>query len=432
MLDPRLLRQNPEQVASQLARRGFKLDLDRLGAYERLRKEFQTETEALQNERNLTSRTIGLAKSKGEDVSPLVEAMGHLRARLDVVKQELVRIQDELHEFLLGIPNIPHDQVPQGASEEENQVLRTEGEPRKFDFIPKDHIELGGRSIDSETASRITGSRFSVLFDDVAWLHRALIQFMLDIHIEKHGYREVYVPYIVNEDSMHGTGQLPKFEEDLFRLEGDAKFYLIPTAEVPLTNLVKDRILEDQELPLKFVAHTPCFRSEAGSAGRDTHGLIRLHQFEKVELVQIVRPEESWSVLEELTGHAETILKELGLPYRAVELCGGDLGFASARTIDLEVWFPGFGTYREISSCSNFLDFQARRARIRWRNPNSGRPDPAHTLNGSGLAIGRTLIAVMENFQNSDGSIEVPAALRKYMRGQTVINRSEDHRPKSR
>lgn len=424
MLDPRLLRRNPEKVARQLARRGFKLDLDRLAAYERFRKEFQTETETLQNERNQTSRTIGLAKSRGEDIAPLVEAMGHLRGRLDVVKRELGRIQEELHEFLLEVPNIPDDRVPEGASEEDNQVLRTEGTPREFGFTPKDHVALGDRCIDSEAAVKVAGSRFSVLYDDIARLHRALIQFMLDTHVRRHGYREVYVPYIVNEDTMRGTGQLPKFEEDLFRLDGDARFFLIPTAEVPVTNLVKDQILEDHELPLKFVSHTPCFRSEAGSAGKDTHGLIRLHQFEKVELVQIVRPADSWPALEELTGHAETILKELGLPYRAVDLCGGDLGFAAARTIDLEVWFPGFDTYREISSCSNFLDFQARRARIRWRNPKSGRPEPVHTINGSGLAIGRTLIAVLENYQGSDGSIEVPLALRPYLGGRTVINES--------
>ncbi|MCE2437094.1 MAG: serine--tRNA ligase [Pseudomonadales bacterium] len=421
MLDPRTLRRDPEEVARRLARRGHVLDLNLLADFERSRRDLQMRTETLQSERNQTSKAIGLARARGEDSAPMVEAMSNLRVRLDAAKQELTRVQAEYNEFLLHIPNIPSEEVPVGETDADNKELWRVGEPRNFEFPPRDHMAVGGALIDPEAAVRVTGSRFSVFYDELARLHRALIQFMIDIHVTHHGYREVYVPYIVNEDTMRGTGQLPKFEEDLFRVASDAKFYLIPTAEVPVTNLIKDQILDDASVPLKFVCHTPCFRREAGSAGRDTHGLIRQHQFEKVELVQIVRPSESWDALEELTGHAETVLKELELPYRAVDLCGGDLGFAAARTIDLEVWLPGSQAYREISSCSNFLDFQARRARIRWRNPETGRPEPAHTLNGSGLAIGRTMIAVMENFQQADGSVRMPPALRPYMRDLEYI-----------
>ena len=425
MLDPQLVRQHLDHVAAQLARRGFALDTARLGELEAQRKQLQTETQQLQNERNTRSKAIGQAKARGEDIEPLKAAVGELGDRLKAVDDQLERVQQALQEILLSVPNIPHESVPDGRDETANKEVRRWGEPRKFDFPVKDHTDLGEAlgQMDFETAAKISGSRFAVMNGGLARLHRALIQFMLDLHTGEHGYTETYVPYLVNADSLRGTGQLPKFEADLFKVVHDPDFYLIPTAEVPVTNIVRDVIIDADYLPRKFACHTPCFRSEAGSYGKDTRGMIRQHQFEKVELVQVVRPHDSFQALEALTGHAEEVLKRLELPYRVMALCTGDMGFASAKTYDLEVWLPGQTAYREISSCSNFVDFQARRLLARWRNPETGKPELVHTLNGSGLAVGRTLVAVMENYQQADGSIRVPAALQRYMGGVEVIRR---------
>ncbi|MGD8843791.1 MAG: serine--tRNA ligase [Gammaproteobacteria bacterium] len=423
MLDPKLIRSDLRGTAAQLLRRGVVLDTDSIEQLESERKAIQVRTEKLQAERNRSSKAIGKAKAAGEDIKPLLDQVAGLGEQLDTAKQELDRVQQRLNDLLLGIPNLPHGSVPQGEDESDNLEMRRWGEPRAFDFEVKDHVDLGAAvsGMDFDVAAKLSGSRFAVLRGPLARLHRALIQFMLDTHTGEHGYQECYVPYLVNADSLRGTGQLPKFEEDLFATRGDVPFYLIPTAEVPVTNLVRDEILETGQLPLRMTAHTPCFRSEAGSYGKDTRGLIRQHQFEKVEMVQIVKPEDSWQALEELTGHAEVILQRLELPYRVVTLCSGDLGFSAAKTYDLEVWLPGQQTYREISSCSNFTDFQARRMQARYRNPHTGKPELVHTINGSGLAVGRTLVAVMENYQQADGSIVVPTVLQPYMGGQTVI-----------
>lgn len=419
MLDPRLFRSDIEQTAQQLARRGFALDSDAISRLESERKSLQVETQELQNERNSRSKAIGQAKAKGEDIQPLLDAVADLGDKLKQAEGRLSELQDELNTILMGVPNIPHESVPDGKDEEDNVEIRRWGEPRQFDFEPVDHVDVGQRlgGLDFDTAAKLTGSRFAVMTGPVARLHRALIQFMLDIHTTEHGYRETYVPYMVNADSLRGTGQLPKFEEDLFALSGEHPYYLIPTAEVPVTNMVRDEIINAEQLPLRFTAHTPCFRSEAGSYGRDTRGMIRQHQFEKVELVQIVHPEKSFEALEELTTHAETVLQRLGLPYRVMNLCAGDIGFSACKTYDLEVWLPGQGKYREISSCSNFQDFQARRMQARCRNPEAKKPELVHTINGSGLAVGRTLVAILENYQQSDGSVEVPEVLHPYMAG---------------
>ncbi|MFI9651548.1 serine--tRNA ligase [Guyparkeria halopsychrophila] len=418
MLDARVLRQETDDVAARLARRGFAFDRERFDSLESERKSLQVQTETLQAERNAESKKIGKAKAAGDDIQPLIAAVGELGDRLDSAKARLNDIADELDAFLAGIPNLPDDDVPVGESEDDNVEVHAVGKIPAFSFEARDHVELGAglAGMDFEAAAKLTGARFVTMSGPVARLHRALAQFMLDLHTREHGYTEVQVPFIVHADSLFGTGQLPKFAEDLFKLEGEAPWYLIPTAEVPVTNLVRDRILESDELPLKMVAHTPCFRSEAGSAGRDTRGLIRQHQFEKVELVQIVSAGESERVLEELTGHAETVLDALGLPYRRLALCTGDMGFSAAKTYDLEVWLPGQGRYREISSCSNTRDFQARRMQARARNAE-GKPEPVHTLNGSGLAVGRTLVAVLENYQCENGDVIVPEVLRPYMGG---------------
>ena len=423
MLDPKLIRNDIEHTAARLRVKGFELDVAAIQALEARRKEFQVQTEELQARRNSESKAIGKAKASGQDIQPLLDAVASMGSELDEKKQALDGIVDELDALLMAIPNIPDDSVPEGGSEEDNVEVRTWGDPTTFSFTPKDHVDLSedGDRISFESAARIAGSRFVTLRGVVAQLHRALIQFMLDVHTREHGYEEVYVPYIVNRESLTGTGQLPKFEEDLFKLEDERGFYLAPTAEVPVTNIVRGEILPAEAMPLKFVCHSPCFRSEAGSYGRDTRGMIRQHQFEKVELVMMARPEESWAALESLTGHAEAILQKLDLPYRVVNLCGGDLGFASTKTYDLEVWLPGQGKYREISSCSHFLDFQARRMQARWRNDATGKPELIHTLNGSALAVGRTLVAVLENYQQADGSVRVPQALQSYLGGATVI-----------
>ncbi len=423
MLNPKLLRQDPDRLAALLARRGYHLDTARLAELETRRKRWQVEAQELQSERNRKSRAIGQAKAAGEDIQPLLAEVADLGERLKRAEEGLAGVQRELREIALAIPNIPADDVPEGKDENDNREERRWGEPPVFDFEPRDHVDLGTAlgGMDFDAAARIAGARFSVLHGPIAALQRALTQFMLDTHTREHGYSETYVPYLVNADSLYGTGQLPKFEEDLFKLAGDMPYYLIPTAEVPVTNLARDAILDAESLPLRRVAHTPCFRSEAGSHGRDTRGLIRQHQFEKVELVQFVRPEASDAALEELTGHAEAILQKLELPYRVVTLCSGDLGFSSSKTYDLEVWLPSQRKYREISSCSNFRDFQARRMQARWRNPESGKPELLHTLNGSGLAVGRSLVAVMENHQLADGRIRVPEVLRPYLGGMEFI-----------
>jgi seryl-tRNA synthetase len=425
MLDPKLLRNDLEGTAQQLARRGFVLDTKHLQALEERRKTIQTQTQQLQAERNSRSKGIGKAKAAGEDIAPLLKEVAGLGEQLKATEQELATLQEELNAILMGIPNIPHASVPEGKGEEDNPELRKWGTPPAFDFEPKDHVDLGEQlgQLDFETAAKLTGSRFSVMQGPLARLHRALIQFMLDTHTREHGYSEVYVPYLVNADSLRGTGQLPKFEEDLFKMNGEAEYYLIPTAEVPVTNLARDTIVEAGSLPVRYTAHTPCFRSEAGSYGKDTRGMIRQHQFEKVEMVQLVRPEDSAAVLEQLTAHAEAILQQLELPYRVVTLCTGDIGFSAAKTYDLEVWLPGQQTYREISSCSNFEAFQARRMQARWRNPDTGKPELLHTVNGSGLAVGRTLVAVMENYQQADGSIRIPDVLKPWMGGLDSIEK---------
>ena len=428
MLESKLLRGNIDFVVEQLKRRNFSFDVAEFNKLEDQRKVIQVQTQDLQNLRNTKSKAIGQAKASGENIEPLLEEVSDLGEKLDNVKSALNDLQLKIDEIVMAIPNIPHPSVPEGKSEDENIELLKWGEPKKFDFEPKDHVDLGEmHGIDFAAAAKISGSRFVVITGKVAKLQRALTQFMLDQHTEKNGYTETYVPYLVNADSLTGTGQLPKFEADLFKThlhgeEGEAKaLYLIPTAEVPVTNIVRDSILKDSELPLKFVAHTPCFRSEAGSYGKDTRGLIRQHQFEKVELVQISNPDNSYDVLEELTEHAEGILKLLELPYRKVILCTGDLGFSSAKTYDLEVWLPGQSAYREISSCSCFEGFQARRMQLRWKNPETKESEFLHTLNGSGLAVGRTLVAVIENYQNADGSITIPKVLQSYMGGITKI-----------
>ncbi|MFW2441047.1 MAG: serine--tRNA ligase [Arenicellales bacterium] len=422
MLDPQLLRNDLDEVVGKLAVKGFQLDKEQFLELEAQRKTLQVQVETLRGSRNAESRKIGKAKASGEDIQPLLDAIANLGAELKNAEQLLVSIQEKLNELLAGIPNIPHESVPVGKDEADNVELRLWGEPGKLDFEPQDHVGLGAfKGMDFETAAKITGSRYVVLQGELATMHRALTQFMLDTHSRQNGYTETYVPYIVNADSLRGTGQLPKFEEDLFKLYTEHDTYLIPTAEVPLTSLLRDEIIDADQLPFKRVAHTPCFRSEAGSYGRDTRGMIRQHQFEKVELVQAVRAEDSWQALEELTSHAEGILQALELPYRVVNLCGGDLGFGAAKTFDLEVWLPGQEAYREISSCSNFGSFQARRMQARWRNPETGKPELLHTVNGSGLAVGRTLVAVMENNQQQDGSIIVPEVLRGYMGGVEKI-----------
>ncbi|RCX31951.1 serine--tRNA ligase [Thioalbus denitrificans] len=423
MLDPRLLRNELHEVAARVARRGLRLDTGRIEALENERKALQVRVQELQNERNTRSRSIGRAKASGEDIAPLLAEVADLGERLKAAEVQLQRLQEDLRALQLGIPNLPHESVPDGSGEDENLEVRRWGEPPVFDFEPLDHVDLGARNgwLDFETAAKITGSRFAVMRGPVARLHRALIQFMLDLHTREHGYTEVYAPYLVNAESLFGTGQLPKFEEDLFALRGEPGYYLIPTAEVPVTNIVRDEILEADALPLAMACHTPCFRSEAGAYGKDTRGMIRQHQFEKVEMVRVVRPEESYAELERLTGHAEAVLQRLGLPYRVVALCAGDLGFSAAKTYDIEVWLPGQGKYREISSCSNFEAFQARRMQARWRNPDTGKPELVHTLNGSGLAVGRTLVAVLENYQQADGGIRVPDALRGYLGGLELI-----------
>lgn len=423
MLDPKLFRTELNETAAKLKKRGYQLDTEKFERLEEARKKAQVECEALQQERNARAKSIGKAKAAGEDIAPLLQEVDNLKESLSRAEQQLQTVQSELDALLSGIPNIPAEEVPEGASEADNVEIRTWGEPRQFDFEVKDHVDLGAQlgGLDFETASKITGSRFAVMTGSVARLHRALTQFMLDTHTTEHGYREVYVPYIVNKDSLFGTGQLPKFEEDLFKLRDDRDFYLIPTAEVPVTNILRDQIVDAAQLPIKYTCHTPCFRSEAGSYGRDTRGMIRQHQFDKVELVQFVAPEQSEQSLEALTGHAEIILQKLGLPYRTVILCGGDIGFSAAKTYDIEVWVPSQNQYREISSCSNFRDFQARRMKARYRNPETGKPELLHTLNGSGLAVGRTLLAVLENYQQADGSVEIPAVLQPYMGGITRL-----------
>ncbi len=423
MLDPRRLRNDLENTAGLLARRGITLDVQRITELETRRKTLQVEAQDLQNQRNSRSKQIGKAKAAGEDIKPLLAEVAGFGENLKRAEEELSAIQEALEAMSLEIPNIPHATVPEGNDDSDNREERRWGEPPVFEFTPKDHVDLGmsGGGMDFEAAVKVTGSRFVILQGPLAALQRALTQFMLDTHTREHGYRETYVPFMVNADSLRGTGQLPKFEQDLFKLSGELDYYLIPTAEVPVTNLVRDRIIEDPDMPLRWVAHTPCFRSEAGSYGKDTRGMIRQHQFEKVELVQVVRPEDSFQALEALTGHAESILQKLGLAYRVVTLCTGDLGFSAAKTYDLEVWLPGQDAYREISSCSNFEDFQARRLQARWRNPATGKPELVHTLNGSGLAVGRTLVAVMENYQQADGTIRVPEVLRPYLGGLEVV-----------
>jgi seryl-tRNA synthetase len=424
MLDPKILRSDLDLVAEKLLVKKYELDKARFTDLEERRKKLQVETQNLQNERNKLSKAIGQAKSRGEDAEPLLRDVESRSADLKSAETRLAEIQGELDYLLMRMPNLPDASVPAGDSEDDNTEVLRWGEPRQFDFEPRDHIEIGQLlgGMDFERAAKLSGARFVTMTGDLVTLQRALIQFMIDRHITAHGYTEAYAPYLVNEATLTGTGQLPKFKEDLFHIVSeDHDLYLIPTAEVPVTNFVADTIVEAEQLPIRFVAHTPCFRSEAGSYGKDTRGMIRQHQFEKVELVQIVRPADSMSALEELTGHAESILRALELPYRKVILCGGDLGFASTKTYDLEVWLPGQQTYREISSCSNMTDFQARRMKARWRNPESGKPEAVHTLNGSGLAVGRTLIAVMENYQQSDGSIRIPEALQPYLHGKTEI-----------
>jgi seryl-tRNA synthetase len=423
MLDIQLLRSDIDGVAARLKARGFDLDVAEFNALEADRKAVQTLTQELQARRNATSKQIGIAKSKGGDVSAILSSItaeiATLGEKLKAAEEKLAYIQSRMQELVSGVPNLPHESVPAGKDSEDNAEVSRWGTPRVFNFAVKDHVDVGaGLGLDFEAGAKLSGARFAVMRAGVARLHRALAQFMLDVHTREHGYTEVYVPYMVNADSMFGTGQLPKFEEDLFSTfkNADEKLYLIPTAEVPVTNLVRGEILDAESMPLKFVAHTPCFRSEAGSYGRDTRGMIRQHQFDKVELVQIVKPENSYAAHEELTGHAEKILQLLGLPYRKMLLCTGDMGFGSAKTYDLEVWLPAQNTYREISSCSNFEAFQARRMQARYRNEKN-RPELVHTLNGSGLAVGRTLVAILENYQNADGSVTIPEALRPWMGG---------------
>ncbi len=434
MLDPKILRSEPENVAKALAKRGYTLDVASLKSLEEQRKALQIKTESLQQERNARSKGIGKAKAAGEDIAPLLKEVDNLKNQLADAEEELKSTQEKVETIVSAIPNVPADEVPEGKDEDDNVEIRRWGTPREFSFKVKDHVDLGSEvgdgydGLDFDVASKLTGSRFAVMRGGIARLHRALIQFMLDTHIEKNGYDEIYVPFMVNKDSLFGTGQLPKFEEDLFKTNDERELYLIPTAEVPVTNILRDELLQDdKQLPIKLVCHTPCFRSEAGSHGRDTRGMIRQHQFEKVELVNFVKPEDSDQALEELTACAEDILQQLELPYRTVILCGGDIGFSSRKTYDIEVWVPsqgadGKGTYREISSCSSFGDFQARRMKARYRNAETGKPELLHTLNGSGLAIGRTLLAILENYQQEDGSITIPTVLQPYMGGIEKIS----------
>ncbi len=421
MLDPKLLRTDLDAVARALARRGFVLDRGRFTELENERKRVQVEVESLRQKRNERSKEIGRAKAAGQDVEPLKAEVAELGRLLAEAERAFDAVSAELDAFAAGLPNLPHESVPDGADDTSNVEVRRRGEPPRFDFEPLDHVAIGQRLglIDFDAAAKLSGSRFVVLRGDVARLHRALAQFMLDLHAREHGYTEIYVPYLVRDAALYGTGQLPKFAEDLFAVDGG--YRLIPTAEVPLTNLVREEIVDASALPMRVMAHTPCFRSEAGSHGQDTRGMIRQHQFDKVELVHIVRPEESYDALEALTSHAEAVLERLGLAYRVVALCAGDLGFSSAKTYDLEVWLPGQNRYREISSCSNCEAFQARRMQARWRNPETGKPELVHTLNGSGVAVGRALVAVLENYQQADGSVRIPEVLQPYMGGQKVI-----------
>ncbi|HEY3654226.1 MAG TPA: serine--tRNA ligase [Steroidobacteraceae bacterium] len=422
MLDPKLLRSDLPGVAVQLARRNFVLDVAGFAALEEQRKAVQIEADRLRAERNAGAKAVGQAKAKGQDAAALLARGEALGSELQAIEKQLDAVQAELTALQLGLPNLLHASVPVGRDESANVEMRRWGEPRQFSFDPKDHVAVGERiGMDFEAAGRISGARFVVMTGSLAKLHRALIQFMLDLHVNAHGYREAYVPYLVHATALEGTGQLPKFEQDLFAVRGDPGFFLIPTAEVPVTNLVRDQILAPEMLPLKYVAHTPCFRSEAGAAGKDTRGMIRQHQFEKVELVHMVRPDQSYAALEELTGHAEAVLRALDLPYRVISLCAGDVGFSSAKTYDLEVWLPSQQRYREISSCSNCESFQARRLQARWRNPASGKPELLHTLNGSGVAVGRALVAILENCQQADGTVTVPSALVPYMSGTALL-----------
>ena len=425
MLDPKLIRSELQAIAERLATRGYALDVARIEALEAQRKSVQSNTEQLQAERNARSKSIGQAKARGEDIGPLMADVDRMAGELAAGKLELDKIQSDLDAILLGIPNLPDASVPVGKDEDDNVEVRKWGEPTRFDFAIQDHVALGEKHgwLDFERAAKLSGARFAVLRGPIARLHRALAQFMINLHTGEHGYEEAYTPYLVQAPALQGTGQLPKFEEDLFKIgrDGEADLYLIPTAEVSLTNLVNGEILDAKQLPLKFVAHTPCFRSEAGASGRDTRGMIRQHQFDKVEMVQIVEPSTSNEALEGLTANAEKVLQLLGLPYRVLALCTGDMGFGAVKTYDLEVWVPSQDKYREISSCSNCGDFQARRMQARWRNPETGKPELVHTLNGSGLAVGRTLVAVLENYQQADGSIRVPDVLKPYMGGIEVI-----------
>ena len=423
MLDSKQLRTETEAVAHNLARRGFALDLDAFRALEERRKAVQIEADRLRAERNANAKAVGMAKGKGEDATALLSRGEQLTGELTAAEVALAAVQTESDAWLMGLPNLLHDSVPDGRDETANVEVRRHGTPRVFDFTPLDHVDLGAKlgGLDFEAAARISGARFAVLRGGIARLHRALAQFMLDLHTGEHGYQEIYAPYLVSPEALVGTGQLPKFAQDLFAVPGERPFYLIPTAEVPVTNLVREQIIAPEALPMRYVAHTPCFRSEAGAAGKDTRGLIRQHQFDKVELVHIVKPEDSYAALEQLTSNAETVLQRLGLPYRVLALCAGDIGFGSTKTYDLEVWLPGQGQYREISSCSNCEAFQARRMQARWRNPATGKPEPLHTLNGSGVAVGRAMVAVLENYQNADGSVTVPDALRPYMGGLEVL-----------
>ncbi len=419
MIDPKLLRSDLEAVARNLARRGYKLEVEAFRALEERRKAAQIDSDRVRAERNANAKAVGFAKGKGEDATELLKRGEALTTELASSEGQLTTIQAELERWQLSLPNLLHESVPDGKGEEENLEVRRWGAPRELPFEPKDHVAVGEGlgGLDFEAAARLSGARFVVMRGQVARLHRALAQFMLDLHTQEHGYTEVYVPYLVQSHALLGTGQLPKFEQDLFAVRGEQGFYLIPTAEVPVTNLVREQIVPAESLPLKLVCHTPCFRSEAGAAGKDTRGMIRNHQFDKVELVQIARPGDSYRALEELTGHAEEVLERLELPYRTVALCAGDIGANSAKTYDIEVWLPSQRRYREISSCSNFEAFQARRMQARWRNPETGKPEPVHTLNGSGLAVGRTLVAVLENYQEADGSVRVPQALRAHLGG---------------
>ncbi len=425
MLDPKLFRTDIEKTAELLALRGYQLDTATLSELEATRKEIQVKTQELQSQRNTRSKSIGQAKARGEDIQPLLAEVSQLGDDLEAAKEEQNVILQKINDITAAVPNLIHESVPQGKSEDDNVEIKRWGTPREFDFEVKDHVDVAGamdKGLDFESGAKLAGTRFAVMRGNIAKLHRALAQFMLDTHSEEHGYEEMYVPYLVNHDSLFGTGQLPKFGEDLFHTDLNNKtFSLIPTAEVPLTNLVRDEIVEEADLPIKMCAHTPCFRSEAGSYGRDIRGLIRQHQFDKVEMVQIVKPEDSFEALEKLTGHAEAILEKLGLPYRTVVLCTGDIGFSATKTFDIEVWLPAQNTYREISSCSNMGDFQARRMQARYRSADSKKPELVHTLNGSGLAVGRTLVAVLENYQQADGSVEIPEVLQPYMKGLKSI-----------